>query len=81
VHRGLKGSELGSIGLEAFDSIEIDVLPGQEWLDAGDLVFKQAGNEVFRLAAVSRPKSFRQSCLKARMGYVTVREVLARQTG
>jgi hypothetical protein len=79
VHRGVRGIESRSIGLDGFDSIDLDVLAGQEWFDAGDLVFKQAGSEVFRLAGVSRPKCFRQSCLKARMGYMSVRDVFARQ--
>ena len=55
-----------SIGLDEFDSIEVSVLPGQDFLHAGDLVFQRDGKEVFRLSGVSRPEGFRQVCLKAR---------------
>lgn len=72
--------EQSSIGLEDFDSIEIDVLPGQEWFAAGDLSFRKDGREVFRLAGVSRPEAFRQTCLKSRLAYVGVREAVQRQT-
>ena len=43
VDRGLSLVEDRSIGLDEFDSIEIAVLPGQEWLRAGELVFRRCG--------------------------------------
>lgn len=67
------------IGLDEFDSIEILVLPGQGWLRAGEMIFRRDGKEVFRLAGVSRPETFREVCLKARTALVTVREVLQQQ--
>jgi hypothetical protein len=33
----------------------VELLPGQEWLRAGELIFRRHGNEVFRLSGVSRP--------------------------
>ncbi|HEX3996946.1 MAG TPA: PH domain-containing protein [Pirellulales bacterium] len=68
------------VDLDRFDKIEIAVLPGQEWYNAGDLVFRRGDVETFRLAGVSRPEAFRQTCLKARMSYVGVRKALAMQT-
>ena len=57
IQRGLTAKDGPSIGLDEFDTIEIAVLPGQDWLHAGDLVFKRDGKEVFRLSGVSRPDS------------------------
>ena len=76
---GLGGTVERAVALDGFDTIDIAVQPGQEWFHAGDLVFRRSGTEVFRLGAVSRPETFRQTCLKARAAYVGVREVLARQ--
>jgi hypothetical protein len=64
--RGYTAAEEASIGFEDFDSIEVKVLPGQEWLETGDLVFLSGEKEVFRLRGVSRPEPFRQTCLKAK---------------
>jgi len=80
VQRGMKGVDERAIELDGFGSIEVDVLPGQSYYDAGDLVFKSDGTEKFRLAGVSRPEAFRQCCLKARAAFVGVKEVLEQQT-
>jgi hypothetical protein len=68
------------VDLDRFDTIEIDVLAGQQWYHAGDLVFRRGDIETFRLQAVPRPETFRQTCLKARMSYVGVRKALALQS-
>ncbi len=73
------GAEVKSVELDRFDSIEIDRLPGQEWYDAGDLVFRLKGVETFRLSAVSRPESFRHTCLKSHLSFVGVKQALARE--
>ncbi len=80
VDKGLGLSEERSVGLDEFDEIEIVVLPGQEWLRSGELVFRRAGQEVFRLPGVSRPVPLREVCLKARTALVAVGEVLRVQT-
>ena len=80
IQTAVTAAERSSIGLENFDSLEIDVLPGQEWFVAGDLSFRNGGREVFRLKGVSRPEPFRQTCLKSRLAYVGVKEALQRQT-
>ena len=66
--RGLLPLDERWIGLEEFDAVEVEILPGQEWLHAGDLIFKQSGTEVFRLAGVPRPDVFRRVCLTAARG-------------
>ena len=73
VERGITGVEEKAIDLDRFDLIGIDVLPGQAWYDAGDLVFRMGAVETVRLAGVSRPEAFRQTCLKAHMANVGVK--------
>jgi hypothetical protein len=79
IQLGLTARDGPSIGLDEFETIEIAVLPGQEWLHAGDLVFKRTGKEVFRLRGISRPEAFRQVCLKARNALIRGREVSEKQ--
>jgi len=73
------GAEVKSVELDRFDSIDIERLPGHRWYDAGDLVFRRGGVETFRLEAVSRPESFRHTCLKSHASYVGVKQALARE--
>jgi hypothetical protein len=79
IRRGLMALDERWISLDDFDSIVIEVLPGQEWLHAGDLVFKHGESEVLRLAGVSRPESLRHMCMTARTALVSVRDVIQRQ--
>ena len=65
-----------AVDLERFDAIEVEVLPGQEWFPAGDLIFKLGNVETFRLAGVSRPQTFRETCLKAQRAYVGVKKAI-----
>ena len=69
------GSELKSVALDRFDAIEIEVHPGQAWFKAGDLVYRLGPMETFRLAAVPRPETFRQTCLKANMSFVALKKL------
>ena len=73
------GGEVRSVDLDRFETIDLVRRPGQEWFDAGDLIFKQGNVETFRLEAVSRPESFRHTCLKSRAAYVGVKQALLRQ--
>jgi hypothetical protein len=66
IRLGLRPRDQRSIDLDQFERIDVELLPGQEWLHAGDLVFRHGGNEVFRLPGVSRPEVFRHVCLTAR---------------
>ncbi len=69
-----------AVALDRFDSIDIDVQPGQAWYDAGDLIFRLGKTETFRLEGVSRPAAFKQVCLKSHTAYVSVQEAVARQS-
>jgi hypothetical protein len=79
VEKGLARVEERSIGLDQFDALEIRLLPGQEWLRCGDVLFLCGGQEVFRLPGVPRPQTFRELCLKQRNTLLAVREVLRQQ--
>ena len=79
IQNGYKAIERRAIGLDEFDAIDLTILPGQDWLHAGELVFRRGGSEVFRLSGVSRPEVFRQVCLKAQTALVSFRGVLAEQ--
>lgn len=74
VEGGLHAKTERSLELDNFDTIEVEVLPGQEWFPAGDLVFRRGPLETLRLNGVLRPEPFRQTCLKARRAYVSVRQ-------
>jgi hypothetical protein len=79
IRKGLMAVDGRWISLDDFDSIDIEVLPGQQWLHAGDLIFRRGNLEVLRLPGVSRPETFRQVCLTARSALVSVRDVVQRQ--
>lgn len=74
--RGLMAEVFKSIELDRFDSIDIEVAPGQAWYSAGNLIFKQGPAETFRLEGVSRPEAFRSQCIKSHMAYVGVKKAL-----
>jgi hypothetical protein len=73
VHKGLTAADERWVDLDRFDAIDIEVLSGQEWFHAGDMIFRNGAIETFRLAGVSRPDTFRHTCLSARQGYLGVR--------
>lgn len=79
VEHGFGDGEQQSVSLDRFDSIEVEVLPGQEWYPAGDLVFRSGQTETLRLTGVPHPEPFRQTCLKAHTGFVGVQK--AREMG
>ncbi len=79
IQLGLTAKDGPSIGLDEFETIAVAVLPGQDFLHAGDLIFQRDGKEVFRLCGVSRPEAFRQVCLKARNALVRGRQVCQQQ--
>ena len=72
IERGINPTVEQYVDLDRFDAIDLVVSPGQEWYAAGDLVFRRGPIETLRLSGVSRPESFRQTCLKVRQSYVTV---------
>jgi hypothetical protein len=70
VRAGLTREDQRWVALNRFDSITIDVRPGQAFYRAGDLVFRLGAIETFRLSGVVRPDTFRHTCLEARQGYL-----------
>jgi hypothetical protein len=79
IRKGLMPVDERWIGLDEFDTVEVEVLPGQQWLHAGELIFKHAGNEVLRLSGVSRPEVFQHVCQTAQSALLSVRNVVERQ--
>jgi len=79
IRKGLVAVDQRWIGLDEFDAIDVEILPGQDWLHAGDLIFRRGGLEVLRLAGVPRPEILRRVCETARTALVSVREVAQRQ--
>jgi len=72
MERGVSPKVEQYVDLDRFDAIDLVVQPGQEWYQAGDLVFRRGAVETLRLPGVSRPESFRRICLEARQAYVGV---------
>src|SRR3989304_3949128 len=79
IRRGLQPLDEKWVDLDGFDLIEMQVLPGQEWLHAGELIFKLGQSEVLRLSGVSRPEVFRKVCLTAQNAFLSVRGVVQQQ--
>lgn len=74
------GVEQSSVSLDDFDSVEVEVLPGQEWYPAGELVFRHGKVETFRLSGVPHPQGFRHTCIKAQLAHSTVQHAVSHQT-
>ncbi len=79
VEHAFGGGELQSVSLDRFDSVEIEVVSGQEWYPAGDLIFRNGQIETFRLCGVPHPEAFRCTCLKTQVGHAGVQQ--AREIG
>lgn len=77
IRRGLRPVDERWIRLDEFDSVDVEVLPGQEWLHCGELIFKQGGRESLRMSGVTRPEVFRQVCLTMREALLSVRAAMA----
>lgn len=74
IERGVQGIPEQWVELDRFDSIEVQVQPGQEWFPAGNLIFRKGQIETFRLLGVKRPETFRQTILKTARGYLGAAE-------
>ena len=79
LERGLLGVPERSIALDEFDSLKTEVLPGQQWYHAADVVFLREGDEVFRLSGISRPEAWIQTCLDAHRARCLVAQVHEQQ--
>ncbi|SVE39387.1 uncharacterized protein METZ01_LOCUS492241 [marine metagenome] len=69
-------AEEAAVSLDKFDEIDIQVVPGQHWFPAGDLIFRDGKTERLQLLGVSRPETFRQTCLKSGQSHVGVKRAL-----
>jgi len=76
VERGVMSQVEHALELDGFDAIDIEVLDGQAWFNAGDLVFRQGDVVALRLGGVSRPEAFRTICLNSHRAYVGVKKAL-----
>lgn len=79
VQKGLPPRDAASLGLAEFDDIRLEVLPGQEYFHAADLVFLRQQRDVLRLPGIPRPQVVRQLCLETRDTFLAIREVQKRQ--
>jgi len=79
VERGLTSVEDKAVDLDRFDTVNIEIQPGQAWYHAGDLVFKLGNVETFRLEGVSRPAAFRETCVKSQMAHAGVKATRQRR--
>jgi hypothetical protein len=81
IERGINPRIEQYVDLDRFDAIDVVVGPGQEWYAAGDLVFRRGPIETLRLPGVSRPESFRRTCLETRQSYVSVAAAMGTPVG
>lgn len=79
IEHATSGDVQGAVSLDDFDAIDVEVLPGQAWYPAGELIFRHGKVETFRLSGVPRPETFRQTCLKAQRAHASVKQAAARQ--
>jgi hypothetical protein len=79
IRKGLRPVDERWVDLDEFEAIDVEVLPGQQWLHAGNLIFRRGGQEVLRLSGVSRPEIFRHVCQTSRNALLSVRNVVQQQ--
>ena len=76
IEKGLQAAAERSLPLDQFDAVDVNILPGQAWYPCGELVFRNGKVETLRLSGVSRPETFRRTCLKAQLSHVGVQRAL-----
>jgi len=79
IENGLSPKVESAVSLDDFDTIDIEVLPGQEWFPCGEMIFRKGKVETFRLSAVPRADTFKQVCLKTQRAYASVKGVQTHQ--
>ena len=65
---------VAQLPLDAFDGVEMEVLPGQAWFDAADVVLTHEQREVLRLRGVGRPEPFVRTLLKTQQAWAIARD-------
>ncbi len=67
VRGALTGQSVKQVALKDIAAVDVDVLAGQEFFRAGDVVLRNAaGDEILRCAGVPQPDRFRHVILNAR---------------
>jgi hypothetical protein len=79
IRRGLMPIDEQWLELDEFETVDVEVLPGQEWLHTGDVVFRRSGKEVLRLSGVPRPVMFQRLCQTSKTAAISVRDIVCRQ--
>jgi len=79
IGRGLRNVCQQSIALEEFDQIGIDVLPGQQWLRCGEVIFRRGQTELLRFSGVPSPEVFRRNCLRVQQAILAVARTTQQQ--
>jgi len=63
IGRGLRNVCQQSIAMDEFDQIDVEVLPGQQWLRCGEVIFRRGHRQLLRFSGVPCPEVFRRNCL------------------
>jgi hypothetical protein len=79
IRRGLMPVDEQWIEFDEFETVDVEILPGQEWLHTGDVVFRRSGNEVLRLSGVPRAEMFQRLCQTSQTALLSVRDIVCRQ--
>jgi len=79
VERGFIAKVEKEVSLENFDTIEVEVAPGQEWYPCANLVFSKGKIETFRIEGVPHHEGFRRACLNAQRGFAGVKNAGAKR--
>jgi len=79
VEKGYKATVEKEVSLDNFDTIEVEILPGQEWFPCSNLVFLKGKVETFRLDGVPHAEGFRHTCLNAQRGYAGVKNAASKR--
>lgn len=78
VRGALMGGIVKQVALKDVADVEVDVLGGQEFFRAGDVVLRNAnGDEILRCAGVPQPERFKHVILDARAARLQSDEALA----
>lgn len=75
LERGVIPKPEKTLTFDEFDTVRIDVQPGQEWSLSGDLVFEHNSQELLRMPGIARPDGFRRTILEAQSATQLVRKV------
>jgi hypothetical protein len=74
----VSGQVIKQVALKDVADVEVDVLGGQEFFRAGDVVLRNAsGDEILRCAGVPQPERFKHVILDARAARLQSDEALA----